>query len=57
MDIGILILLLSIITLILLLRALKHNSKDCEFNLEINLKGFKISFKTKKENAPSNRKR
>ena len=57
MDIGILIILLSIITLILLLRALKHNSKDCEFNLEINLKGFKISYKTKKEHAPSNRKR
>ena len=31
----------------LILRALKHNSKDCEFNLEINIKGFKFSFKRK----------
>lgn len=57
MIIGILILSVSIIILIIILRALKHNSKDCEFNLEVNIKGFKISFKTKEENAPSTDKR
>ena len=40
MIIGILILLVPTI----ILRALKHNSKDCEFNLEVNIKGFKTSF-------------
>ena len=46
--------------IILVLRALKHDSKSCEFNLEINIKGFKFSFETKEkdkikeENAPSN---
>ena len=42
-----------LILVILINRALKHNSKDCEFNLEINIKGFKIYFKTKEKNAPS----
>ena len=55
--IEILILLVPTIILIIILRALKHNSKDCEFNLEVNIKGFKISFKTKEENAPSTDKR
>ena len=53
MIIGILILSVSIIILIIILRALKHNSKDCEFNLEVNIKGFKIEFKTNEKNAPS----
>ena len=50
MIIGMLI--ISVSTIILILRALKHNSKDCEFNLEINIKGFKFSFKTKEKNTP-----
>ena len=56
MIIGILIISIALILLILLIlinKALKHNSKDCEFNLEINIKGFKIYFKTKEKNAPS----
>ncbi|APF24891.1 MULTISPECIES: hypothetical protein [Clostridium] len=52
MIIGMLIISVSTIILILILRALKHNSKDCEFNLEINIKGFKFSFKTKEKNTP-----
>lgn len=57
MIIEMLIISLLIIMIILVLRALKHDSKNCEFSLEINIKGFKFSFKTKEENAPSNRKR
>lgn len=57
MIIGMLIISVSMIVLILILRALKHNSKNCEFNLEINIKGFKLYFKTKEKNAPSNPKR
>lgn len=47
MIIGLLILSVALILIILINRALKHNSKSCEFNLEINVKGFKINFKTK----------
>ena len=54
MVIVILILSIAVILILLINRALKHNSKDCEFNLEINIKGFKIHFKTKEKNAPSN---
>ena len=57
---GVLEVIIEILILLvptIILRALKHNSKDCKFNLEVNIKGFKISFKTKKENAPSNPKR
>lgn len=57
MIIEMLIISLLIIMIILVLRALKHDSKNCEFSLDINIKGFKFSFKTKEENAPSNRKR
>ena len=53
MIVGILIISIALILVILINRALKHNSKDCEFNLEINIKGFKIYFKTKEKNAPS----
>lgn len=52
MIIGMLILSVSTIMLILIVRALKHNSKSCEFDLEVNIKGFKISFKTKEKNTP-----
>ena len=51
--VGMLIISISLILFTLINRALKHNSKDCEFNLEINIKGFKIYFKTKEKNAPS----
>lgn len=63
MIIGILIISILTIMIILVLKALKHDSKNCEFKLEINIKGFKFSFKTiekdkiKEENAPSIRKR
>lgn len=53
MIVGILIISITLILVILITRALKHNSKDCEFNLEINIKGFKIYFETKEKNAPS----
>jgi len=53
MIIGMLITSVLIIVLMLVVTALKHNSKDCEFNLEINIKGFKVYFKTKEKNAPS----
>ncbi|GEA30015.1 MULTISPECIES: hypothetical protein [Clostridium] len=53
MIIGILIISIALILVILINRALRHNSKDCEFNLEINIKGFKIKFKTNEKNAPS----
>jgi hypothetical protein len=53
MIVGVLIISIALILVILINRALKHNSKDCEFNLEINIKGFKICFKTKEKNAPS----
>ena len=54
MIVGILIISIALILVILINRSLEHNSKDCEFNLEINIKGFKINFKTKEKNAPSN---
>ncbi|WP_202117533.1 hypothetical protein [Clostridium chromiireducens] len=53
MIIGILIISMALILVILINRALRHNSKDCEFNLEINIKGFKLNFKTNEKNAPS----
>jgi hypothetical protein len=53
--IGVLILSVTLILVILINRALKSNSKGCEFNLEINIKGFKISFKTTEKNAPSSK--
>lgn len=48
-------LIISILVLLVILinRALRNNSKDCEFNLEINIKGFKVNFKTTEKNAPS----
>ena len=48
-----LIIAIALILVILINRALKHNSKKCEFNLEINIKGFKIYFRTNEKNAPS----
>ncbi|MFT8352789.1 hypothetical protein [Clostridium saccharoperbutylacetonicum] len=53
MIIGILIISIALILVMLINSALKHNSKNCEFNLEINIKGFKVYFKTKEKNAPS----
>ena len=53
MIIGILIVSITFVLVILVNRALKHNSRSCEFNLEINIKGFKINFKTNEKNAPS----
>ena len=63
MIIEMLIISVLTIMILLVLKALNHDSKNCEFNLEINIKGFKFSFKTiekdkiKEENAPSIRKR
>lgn len=63
MIIEMLIISVLTIMILLVLKALKHDSKNYEFNLEINIKGFKFSFKTiekdkiKEENAPSIRKR
>ena len=53
MVIVILILSIAVILILLINRALKHNSKNCEFTVEINIKGFKINFKTNEKNAPS----
>ena len=53
MVIGVLILSVTLILVILINRALKSNSKGCEFNLEINIKGFKINFKTTEKDTPS----
>ncbi|WP_275477924.1 hypothetical protein [Clostridium botulinum] len=36
--------------------ALKEDSKECDFEIQFNIKGFKLSLKTKK-NASSNYKR
>ena len=52
MIVGMLILLVFILLLTLINIALKSNSKECDFEVEFNLKGFKLSLKTKK-NAPS----
>ncbi|WP_252230724.1 hypothetical protein [Clostridium sp. ZBS15] len=43
---GMLIIPISIILVLLILIALKHNSKNCEFNLELNIKGFKLFWNT-----------
>ena len=40
MIIGILIVSIALILVILINKALKHDSKNCEFNLEVNIKGF-----------------
>ncbi|MFT8351758.1 hypothetical protein [Clostridium saccharoperbutylacetonicum] len=56
MIIGMLIisiLVLLVLLVILINRALRNNSKDCEFNLEVNIKGFKINFKTTEKDTPS----
>ncbi|WP_171983598.1 hypothetical protein [Clostridium beijerinckii] len=53
MIIGLLIILILILLVILINRALRSNSKNCEFNLDVNIKGFKINFKTTEKNAPS----
>ncbi|WP_176127388.1 hypothetical protein [Clostridium saccharobutylicum] len=50
-----LILSVTLILVILINRALRNNSKSCEFNLEINIKGFKVNFKTTEKNAPSDK--
>lgn len=55
MVIGMLILSVTLILVILINRALRNNSKSCEFNLEINIKGFKVNFKTTEKNAPSDK--
>ncbi|MCE5220903.1 MAG: hypothetical protein LLF98_06435 [Clostridium sp.] len=52
MIVGILIISIALILVILINRALKHNSKDCEFNLEINIRGFKINFKAQEKDPP-----
>lgn len=52
MIIETLVVSLALILILLITKALKHNSKDCEFNLEFNLKGLKILFKTKEKSAP-----
>lgn len=48
-------LIISILVLLLILinRALINNSKGCEFNLEVSIKGFKINFKTTEKDTPS----
>ncbi|EKQ57830.1 MULTISPECIES: hypothetical protein [unclassified Clostridium] len=48
-----LIISMLILLVILINRALRINSKGCEFNLEVSIKGFKINFKTTEKNAPS----
>lgn len=48
-----LIISILILLVILINRALRNNSKDCEFNLEVNTKGFKINFKTTEKDTPS----
>ena len=53
MIIGMLIISVALILVVLINRSLRRNSKSCEFNLEINIKGFKINFKTTEKNAPS----
>ncbi|CAI3193034.1 MULTISPECIES: hypothetical protein [Clostridium] len=53
MIIGMLILSILVLLVILINRALRSSSKSCEFNLEVNIKGFKINFKTTEKNAPS----
>ncbi|WP_459480024.1 hypothetical protein [Clostridium saccharoperbutylacetonicum] len=53
MIVGVLIVSILILLVILINRALRSNSKSCEFNLEVNIKGFKINFKTTEKNAPS----
>ncbi|HBJ1651350.1 hypothetical protein HYH38_16170 [Clostridium botulinum] len=57
MIIGILIVSVVFILYILINRSLNNNSKSCEFNLQINISGIRVRFKTKEKNAPSNRKR
>ncbi|WP_158678757.1 MULTISPECIES: hypothetical protein [Clostridium] len=56
MIIGVLAVIISIVLIILIIIALKEDSKECDFEVQFNIKGFKLSLKTKK-NAPSNRKR
>ena len=56
MIVGILLISITLILVVLVNRALRNNSKSCEFNLEINIKGFKICFKTTKKNALSSQR-
>ncbi|WP_315073841.1 hypothetical protein [uncultured Clostridium sp.] len=55
MDLIICVLIISVtlILVILVNRALRSSSKNCDFSLEASLKGFKINFKTTEKNAPS----
>lgn len=56
MIIGVLAVIINIVLIILIIIALKEDSKECDFEVQFNIRGFKLSLKTKK-NAPSNRKR
>ncbi|MCE5221288.1 MAG: hypothetical protein LLF98_08490 [Clostridium sp.] len=55
MIIGVLILSILVLLVILVNRTLRSNSKNCEFNLEVGIRGFKINFKTEEKNAPSDK--
>jgi hypothetical protein len=57
MIIGMLAFLLFLVLVMLINRSLKCNSKECDFEISFNLKGFKLVFKTTKEGAPSSNKR
>ena len=63
MIIGMLIISVLMIMILLIVKALKYDSKNCEFKIEISINSFKFSFKTiekdkiKEENAPSTPKR
>ena len=53
MVIGMLIISVELILVILINKGLRSNSKNCDFKLDINIKGFRIYFKTTEKNAPS----
>lgn len=59
LDMIIVIFIMSIsLTLILWLlisKALSNDANTCEFSCEFNIKGFKIHFKTKEKNVPSDK--
>lgn len=57
MIVEILAFLLFIILVMLINKSLRSNSKECDFEISINIKGFKLIFKTTKEDAPSSNKR
>ncbi|MBW6411562.1 hypothetical protein [Clostridium weizhouense] len=53
MIIGIAILLAFIWLIVLINKALRHSSKNCNIKIKLSIKCFEFSFNTTEKNAPS----